>query len=135
MGRVFIDLVRVELPSSGPVEYSMKPGNHQIILNREGYEPIRFDVTLGAGERSSYRPEWKLVMFDSETSPATAAKPAGEISRAVQPPQTATPRRASKVKSHPQRPKRGYEEVTVSMKQSGRSADGPNPDVLPLGTY
>ena len=79
MGRVFIDLGRVELPNIGPIEYSIKAGDHRIILNREGYEPIRFDVTLGDGERSSYKPEWKLVMFASEASPAPAAKPAGEI--------------------------------------------------------
>jgi hypothetical protein len=114
MGRVYIDLARVELPNIGPIEYSVKPGDHRIILNREGYEPIRFDVTLGDGERFSYKPEWKFV-FVQETAPAPAATPAAEVKPA--PPAAAS--------ANPAPNKQGQEPPAPAAKPAGEVKPAP----------
>jgi hypothetical protein len=73
---VLIDNRRQELPRSGPVEYTVKPGPHCIVLRRRGYEQLETRVSLTKDQRHRYKPRWtQLVVTAFE--PEHFSKPAG----------------------------------------------------------
>ena len=156
MGRVSIDDGGVELPNIGPIEYPMKAGDHRLVLKRVGHEPIQFDFTLGDGERFSYKPEWKLVMFAPETPTRPGRKTGGEIKpapsgrRKRHPVAEQAKSRATRTgretgggdkasdsgrrKRQPRARRNVRQKESVSMKQSGRSRRRTEPGLFsPLG--
>ncbi len=56
---VFIDGRKQSLPRSGRVEFALKPGPHQIVMLRRGYEQVETRMSLNADQRHHYKPRWK----------------------------------------------------------------------------
>jgi len=55
---VLINGNKTAVPPAGPVEYSLPPSRHRIVLLRRGYEPVELFQTLRAGEHHHYKPVW-----------------------------------------------------------------------------
>ena len=67
---VFIDNRKQELPRSGPVEFTVKPGPHRIVMLRRGYKQVETMISLKKDERHRYKPRWTelaAAAFDPET--------------------------------------------------------------------
>lgn len=60
-GRISIGSERKTFPTTGPIEFKLKPGTHSITIQRRGFEPAHLDVTIVAGEEARERPAWKEV--------------------------------------------------------------------------
>ena len=56
---VEIDGSEQRVPSSGPVKFDVKPGEHRIVLLRRGYEPIEIGITFEKGGHHHYSPVWR----------------------------------------------------------------------------
>ena len=56
--RLFIDEKSIEVPATGPVETEYSPGEHQIRMLREGFEPYQQRVDLSEGEAVTITPNW-----------------------------------------------------------------------------
>lgn len=98
-GRLVVDNERKTFPTTGPVEFKLKPGSHSITIQRRGFEPANIDVTNVAGEEARERPQWKelpQVAFNPPagnsgiepqpfTPPATAQPPADDPPAGPQP--------------------------------------------------
>jgi hypothetical protein len=57
--QLLIDGEPEPMPKGNPVELSMKPGKHRIVLRRRGYDPIEWNLNLGRGAREEKRVEWE----------------------------------------------------------------------------
>jgi WD40 repeat protein len=57
-GRLEIDGRHVDLASTGPLEFSGRPGRRRAMLFRKGYEPVETALTFARGERRVFRPQW-----------------------------------------------------------------------------
>ena len=81
---VQIDGVKEPVPSAGPVQFKLKPGEHELVILRRGYEAIETRITLGEDEYH-YVPQWKepaAALADSpDPSPAGPAE--AELAPAV----------------------------------------------------
>ncbi len=60
---VQIDGKKRNLPGSGEVAYTLSPGDHRVVLQRRGFEPVELAVSLQAGEVARRTPEWKKATF------------------------------------------------------------------------
>lgn len=58
-GRISIGTERKTFPTTGPVEFQLRPGTHSITIQRRGFEPAHLEVTIVAGEEAHERPTWK----------------------------------------------------------------------------
>jgi clan AA aspartic protease (TIGR02281 family) len=56
---VFVDGDERAVPSSGDASFETQPGEHTVLIQRRGYEPIEIHISFEAGGRHHYRPEWK----------------------------------------------------------------------------
>lgn len=58
---VYIDGSEQPLPTSGDAKFAVRPGEHTVLIERRGYEPIEIRMTFEEGGHHHYRPEWKQV--------------------------------------------------------------------------
>ena len=68
------------IPASGEIKFTLPPGEHKILLQRRGFEPIEQSVTLARGESEHVTPQWKASSIAAATppvGPATTIPPAG----------------------------------------------------------
>lgn len=63
-----IDGVQDSVPSAGPVQFKLKPGEHKLVILRRGYEPIEKRITLDKDEYR-YVPQWKEPAMARADSP------------------------------------------------------------------
>jgi S1-C subfamily serine protease/thioredoxin-related protein len=56
------------VPKSGPVQFTLPPGEHRLFVQRRGYEPVSESFSLGSGERQSYTPQWKEFALASSSA-------------------------------------------------------------------
>lgn len=47
------------IPRGNPVEISLSPGKHRVVLRRRGYDPIEWNVDLARGDREMKRVAWE----------------------------------------------------------------------------
>lgn len=73
---VFLDGRRQKLPRSGPVELTVKPGRHRVVMLRRGYEQVEKQLSLKANDRHRYKPQWTRSE-EGPTGPYRAAEPGG----------------------------------------------------------
>lgn len=72
---VFIDRRQQKLPRSGPVKFSLEPGQHRIEILRRGYEPVDHTVSLKAGQSHHYEPPWTQALgAPGEPGPTATAR-------------------------------------------------------------
>lgn len=57
--QLLIDGEPEPVPSGNPVEVSISPGKHRVVLRRRGYDPIEWNLNLGRGDREEKRVEWE----------------------------------------------------------------------------
>lgn len=57
--QLLIDGTPEQVPKANPVEVSMTPGKHRVVLRRRGYDPIEWELDLGRGAREEKRVEWQ----------------------------------------------------------------------------
>ena len=86
---VFIDDgPQQKLPRSGPVEFTLKPGPHRVVMIRRGYEQVETKISLKADQRHQYQPRWTEIAAAGAPTlrgsrpkvgrgPDRSAKPAG----------------------------------------------------------
>jgi S1-C subfamily serine protease len=68
------------IPGDGEVKFTLPPGEHKILLQRRGFEPIEQSVTLARGASAQITPEWRPSSVAGATppaGPATTIPPAG----------------------------------------------------------
>jgi len=58
--QVKIDGELQEVPSLGPVMYSLSAGEHKVTLTRDGYDPIEYKFRLDENGRETFRPRWQM---------------------------------------------------------------------------
>jgi len=56
---VFIDNQRKSLKSEMPIDYALAPGEHELILERDGYHSIKHRFYVEAGGIETFRPQWQ----------------------------------------------------------------------------
>jgi S1-C subfamily serine protease len=67
---VQIDGQKRNVPGQGNVAYLLPPGDHRLLLQRRGYEPIEVSLSLRPGDVHHYAPQWKRATL-AATSPAS----------------------------------------------------------------
>lgn len=75
------------VPLTGEIKFTLPPGQHRIVLQRRGFEPIDQSVTLTRGEAERFTPQWKagaVAVAVPPVGPATTLPRAG--SPAIGPP-------------------------------------------------
>lgn len=77
---ILVDGRKRVVPASGKVQFRLKPGRHQLVMLRRGYEQIETSMTLAAGETHHYRPQWKpseaaVAAADDPRKPADSVNP------------------------------------------------------------
>jgi S1-C subfamily serine protease len=75
-----IDGRKEPIPASGEVKFTLPPGQHKILLQRRGFEPIEQSVMLARGASAQITPEWKpssVAVATAPVGPATTIPPAG----------------------------------------------------------
>ena len=60
-GSLRIDGRREDLYATGPLEYSLEPGEHRVTAARPGYQRYAEKFTLVEGKRVVLRPEWRKL--------------------------------------------------------------------------
>ncbi|WP_425617268.1 trypsin-like peptidase domain-containing protein [Anatilimnocola sp. NA78] len=75
-GAVLINSKREIMLSKGELYFDLTAGEHDLLLQRRGYEQIETKITITKGETTTYKPEWKKNEFGSG-GPTIATKTAG----------------------------------------------------------
>jgi serine/threonine protein kinase len=57
--QLLIDGEPEAIPRGNPVEVSLSPGKHRVVLRRRGYDPIEWNVDLARGAREQKRVAWE----------------------------------------------------------------------------
>lgn len=60
-GSLIIDNRKKQIPKAGQVKYELNPGEHSLLIQRRGYEPIKETVILKAGAELLRSPQWVAI--------------------------------------------------------------------------
>jgi aspartyl protease family protein len=86
---VSIDGLEQPVPASGEATFSVRPGEHEIVIKRRGYEPLKMRMAFEAGAHHHYQPQWSPVassQMEPETASAEPRQPREPTSDADEPP-------------------------------------------------
>lgn len=81
-----IDGRREPLSASGELKFFLSPGEHRILLQRRGFEPIDEAITLAKGESEQFTPAWTAAGIAAAQPPIG---PATSVPTGPRPPGTA----------------------------------------------
>ncbi|MCA9219299.1 MAG: trypsin-like peptidase domain-containing protein, partial [Planctomycetales bacterium] len=81
---MLLDGQPVTFSASGPVEVTMSPGQHRLLLRRRGYEPIEYGFSVAAGERHRYTTEWTQSMLAAAQASVVPSGGAGSFGGGVE---------------------------------------------------
>jgi S1-C subfamily serine protease len=63
------------IPASGEIKFTLPPGQHRVLLQRRGFEPVEQSVRLAKGQSERIKPQWKpsaVAAVQPPIGPATS---------------------------------------------------------------
>ena len=73
---VSIDGAEQALPTSGDAKFAVRPGEHTVLIQRRGYEPVEIRMTFEEGAHHHYQPVWnQMALAQLDLGDATPGEP------------------------------------------------------------